>query len=364
MKRIVDFLYNLTVIVVIAAVVAHYFNPGISMMIAVAFFIYQFIPGVKTPIGCARNEVIRKIFSSDLQEKLFPANAFYKGALVDTGVADTAESVDVPQDEDGEAESIENPKKFPLETVSEEDKKKSYSVHLIATKPQLVTDLNQAIVTYDKRGAKLRKHSNTLNNRIANRINYEWSPTKADFIRYTTGTTNRAGHAPGATGDRKRVAKEDIFWGFSLFNDLDIPVNGDGMGERRLLIPAYMYEDLLTIPEFIDLQKLKARGDLSQGQIGEILGFKVYMRSKTQVFDNSGTPAKKAIGAAAANTDNQSALFFHTAFVRYAEGQSKLYVNLDKGEYLGGTMNAKVRCGAMISRLSEIGVAALVEKNV
>lgn len=319
--------------------------------------VFSLIPR-SLPVGVLRDEVISTLFSSDLQEKLYPDNSFYKGAQVDAGAAENDKTVEVPQDEDGEAEVVVNPKVYPLEVISEEDLKKSYDLDLLATKPQLVTDLNQALVSYDKRAAKLRKHANSLNTQVADRIMYAWGPTKADFIRQTTGGTNRVAKAPGATGNRKRIAKEDIFYFFSMFNDLDVPTQG-----RRMVIPAYMYEDLLLIDEFINGEKLRMRGDLSSGQIGEILGFRVYMRSQTTVYTEAATPVKKAPGAASAVTDNQSALFFHPSFVRYAEGMAKVYINPDRGEYLGTTMNAKVRTGGMISRLSEIGVGALVEDN-
>lgn len=356
MKPIFALIYNLIISLLIGLIAFSVLGAD-PFIAAAVVFAFGLIPRY-VPKGALRDEVLTTIFSSDLQEKLFPDNSFYKGAQVDTGVAEDADKVEVPQDEDGEADYVENPKKYPLEVVTEEDTKKSYTTVLHATKPQLVTDLNQAIVSYDKRAAKLRKHVKTLNTKIADRIMYEWGPTKSDYIRQTTGNTTRAAKAPGATGNRKRVAKEDVFFFFSLFNDLDVPTEG-----RRLVIPAYMYEDLLLIDEFINSEKLKMRGDLGAGQIGEILGFRVYMRSKTTVYTEASTPVKKAPGAATAETDNQSALFFHPDFVRYAEGMAKVYINPDQGQYLGTTMNAKVRGGGMISRLSEIGVGVLVEDN-
>lgn len=346
----------------ITAVAAPVMGPS-AYLISGAMLVYSALPVKMSPSGTLHNEVVRRIFSSDLQKKLYPSNAFYKGAKVDTGVAEDAVSVEVPQDEEEDAQYVVNPTVYPLQVVGEEDKKKTYDLDLIATKPQLVTDLNQAIVSYDKRAAKLEKHANTLNDQVAQRILQAWQPSDSQFLKVTTGTEARASKLPGTTGNRKRISKADIFHFFSMFNDLNIPMNNEGGGERRLVIPAYMYEDLLAIDEFINGDKLRMRGDLNAGQIGELLGFKVYMRSKTPVYTEAATPVLKPIGAAAAETDNQSCLFFHTQFVRYAEGQNKVYINPDRGEYLGTTMNAKVRVGAMVSRLSSIGVGVLVEDN-
>jgi hypothetical protein len=355
-NRLVNLFYNLLVCLFIVAILAPDFGPA-----AYFFGLFLFLCGLMpryTPNGSFRNEVIRTVFSKDLQEKLFPDNSFYKAGQKDEGVDIDAKTVEVPQDEDGEAQYVINPTKFPLESYAEEDKKKTYDVDLLATKPELVTDLNQALVSYDKRGAKLRKHANTLNTLIANRIGYHWSPTKAEFIRQTTGSTNHVASAPGATGNRKRVTKEDMIYFQTMFNDLDIPLDG-----RRAVFPAHMYEDLLLIPDFVDADKLGKMGAVPSGVIGSIYGFMIYIRSKTTVYTEAATPVKKPIGAAGAATDNLSALFYHPAFVRYAEGNVKLYLNPDQGQYLGGTMNAAVRSGGMISRLSEVGVGALVEDN-
>lgn len=320
-------------------------------------FAYGFVPG-RTISGVLREEVISRIFSADLQEALYPANEFYTGAQVDAGITIDQEIIEVPQDEDGDAQTVVNPTQFPLQTVVEEDKKKSYGADLLATKPLMVTDLNQAMVSYDKRAAKLRKHINSLNDQIAFRILYGWMPTVNTFIKQTTGATNRTATAPGATGNRKMTTKEDILAIFTLFNKLNIPMAG-----RRALFTPEMYEDLLTISSFVDADKLGKMGAVPEGVLGRIFGFDIFVRSVAPVFTESATPTKKAPGAAPATTDNLAALFFHPSFVRYGKGAAKVYVNPDRGEYLGGTMNAAVRGGSMISRLSERGVAALVQDN-
>jgi hypothetical protein len=216
------------------------------------------------------------------------------------------------------------------------------------------------VVSYDKWAAKLTKHSDTLNMLAADRIAYAWSPTENARIFKTTGSTARTAEAPGATGTRKRLIKEDILKVFSLFNREEVPTS-----DRRLLISPGMFEDLLLIEEFIDMDRLRMRGDLPAGQIGEVLGFKVFMRSKTTRFNGSaGSPAKIEPATAAATTDSYSALFFHPRFVRFAKGTPMVYINPNQGQYLGTTMNASLRSGGMISRLSQKGTAAIVEAVV
>ena len=349
-------IYNLVVCSFIAMAGAPLMGPA-AFVLAGAMLIYSALPVKMYPDGALRNEVLSRLFSNDLQEKLFPNNTFFSSAQVDSGVAVNQESVEIPQD-DGDAQVVINPDKYPLDTYTEEDKKKTYSPDLIATKPQLVTDLNQALTSYDKRAAKLRKHENRIRTEIADRIMHGWAPTKDEFIKQTTSANTRAAHAPGATGNRKRVADGDVLQFMSIMNDLDIPMEG-----RRMVAPAYMYEDLVEL-----MKEQKKYNDavnviVEQGSIGVYYGFNIFLRSKTTIYTEAANPSKKAPDAASSGTDNQSIIFWHPSFVRYAEGNVKVYVNLEQGQYLGGTMNAAIRGGGTMSRLSELGVGALVEDN-
>ncbi len=346
---------NLVVCLFVAAIAVPALGEA-GYIIPAAMFVCGFVRS-ELPQGVLRVEVIRTLFTSDLQKKLYPVNEFYNGAQSDAAAVEV-ETIEIPQDEDGDAQVVVNPTQFPLETYTEEDKKKSYGADLVATKPQLVTDLNQALVSYDKRSAKLQKHVDTLNNTVAERIMNAWGPTKAEFIRQTTGAGTRAATAPGATGTRKIVTQDDMQAMFTLFNKLNIPMDG-----RRALFPPDMYEDLLKIPGFVDADKLGKMGVVPDGVIGSIYNFMIYMRSSTLVYTEAALPVKRAIGGLTAATDNLSALFWHPRFVRYIKGTAKVYINPDQGQYLGGTLNAALRAGGTITRLSEIGVAALVQDN-
>lgn len=305
------------------------------------------------------SEVLKRLFSNDLQEVLYPDNSFYAGAQQDVAGVDV-ETIEIPQDEDGEAEVVVNPTQLPLPIGTEEDKKKSYGADLLVTKPTVVTPNNQLLVSYDKRAAKLRKHVNTLERQIAERILYGWSPSVADFIRQTTGGGTRAASAPGATGTRKVSIEADWLWAFSKFNALDIPMEG-----RRVVVPPTMLEDLIAIKKAFGQGSEENNQLLAKGAVMRIFGFDVFMRSKTQVFTEAATPVKKAIGAATATTDNLSAVFYHPRFVRYAKGVVAVDMDPAPVPALAGgqSMNARVRSGGTMSRLSEKGILALVEDN-
>ena len=359
MKTLLNFLYNLIMIAVIAAVLMAVTTPEFAMVVAALLFLYQFVPGEEAPRAAIRAEVLKRLFSSDLQTKLFPDNSFYAGTQSDVAAIDV-EKIEIPQDEDGEAEIVVNPTIFPLPISIEEDKKKEYGADLLVTKPTMVTYNNQLLVSYDKRAAKLEKHLKSIDRQLAERIMFGWAPTLAPFIRQTTGVGTRAGTTPGATGTRKIAVEADFMWAFTLFNTLNIP-----MDQRRVVVPPTMLEDIIAIKKAYGQGTDSNNELLAKGAVSKIFTFDVFVRSATQIYTEAATPVKKAIGAASAVTDNWGAIFYHTKMVRHIKGSAQVWMDpAPRGEYAGGIgMNVGLRGGSTTSRLSEIGVAALVEDN-
>lgn len=359
MKTVSNFLYNLVMIALITIAIMTFFEPRFALVIASLLFIYQFIPTRERAKSVFRAEVLKRLFSDDLQKRFYPDNSFYAGTQQDVAGINV-EKIEIPQDEDGEAEIVVNPTVFPLPISIEEDKKKEYGADLIVTKPTMVTYNNQLLVSYDKRAAKLEKHIKSIDRQLAERIMYGWSPTQATFIRQTTGAGTRAASAPGATGTRKIAVEADFMWAFTLFNTLNIP-----MDQRRVVVPPTMLEDIIAIKKAYG-QGTDSNNDLlAKGAVNKIFTFDVFVRSATQIYTEAATPVKKAIGAAPATTDNWGAIFYHTKMVRHIKGDVQVWMDATpRGEYAGGIgMNCGLRGGSTISRLSEIGVAALVEDN-
>ena len=308
----------------------------------------------KVPRGSLHNEVLRQLLTSDVQEALYPDNAFYASAQSDGAGIDT-EVIVIPQDEDGEVETVENPSTYPLEASTEEDLRKEYAADLLVTLPKIITWNNQRLLVYDKRANKIRKHTNSLDTQTADKIMYGWAPTVANFV-YPTSGTPRPARAPGATGNRLRATDGDFQRIMTEFNALDIPVAG-----RRCVVNPYLYEDILQIKKDYGSGTDENNRLLETGAVAYIHTFNVYLRSRTTVFTGDGV--KKPRLAMADANDRLSGIFWHPNFVRYVKGTVE--VNMDpynKPELAGGrSMNALVRGGGTTSRLSERGVAAMAE---
>lgn len=355
-----NLVFNLVMLCAVFLTATGFGAPAPVAMVAVgAGLVYTMIPDTMH-MTVVRNEVLRKLFLSNLQSALFPANTFLDGVATDNAAAPGADAnsivtIEIPQDENT-VETVVNPSVFPLEVGDQTDGKLTYSGSLIVSKPVRVGDLNQAQYSYDKRAAKLRLHVNTIQDEMAKLILNGWCPTNSTFIIPTTGS-NRPASGVGATGNRKAITEADILSLKLLFDNANVPQEG-----RRLLINGQMENDLLVIERFTSVEKYGPNTAIMMGEIGRIHGFRIIKRSIIQSYDSSNV--LKPFGAAAATSDQAAALAYHPDFVRYIKGTAMVYLDSQsRPEYVGKLMNAAIYGGGTFSRNSQIGVAALYEDN-
>jgi hypothetical protein len=300
-------------------------------------------------------EVFKRAFSNDLQKVLFPDNSFYAGCKHDEAAID-AENIEIPQDENGAAAVVVNPSKFPLEMRTEEDSKKTYAADLLVTIPEVVTLNNQLLANYDKRAAKLEKHTSSLEKQLADRIMAGWANNAAAYKVPTTGVSTRPNEATPGGNAKKVVTEADVLRVLRLLRFANVPIKG-----LRCVCTPDIYEDLLAIKKGYGSGTDANNKLLADGAIDKIFNFDVFLRSETTRYSAAG--AKKAIGSAAAANDGFSAIFYHPQFVRYIKGQ--VMVNIDPynvpGLAGGRSMNAMVRAGGTSGRNSELGVVTLYQ---
>ena len=297
-------------------------------------------------------EQIIKLFSKDLQENLFPKNEFYKQSKVDGNIGAKFGTVEVPQAGATPGVTV-NPSSFPLTPAQRTDDVKVYTVDNYATDPIHIEDVNEAVTNYSKRMDILKDHTRTLNTRIAEEMAFAWSPTLLAQKNFTTGTADATALAPGATGTRNALTREDL-------SDLAIKFDIDDVASdsRNILVDARLYAQLLKIDSFINFDYTNRKPTVD-GQVGELFGMKVFKRSSATYYDAAGV--KKAVGAATAVTDNLGILAWSNDFVRRAEGAVKVYADMNNPLYLGSIFNAAVRAGGTAGRTDEKGVYALIQ---
>lgn len=312
----------------------------------------------------AQIEVIK--YSRELQSQLFPDNEFYKNSIVEADLVDVAmASVEIPIAGSIGAAKSGNPS-LPLTPAARVDDKNSYAVDLLYCDPVIVRknqDIN--MLSYNKLQDVVRAQAGALNTRAADIAATNWATTTAAQIIRTSSTSTRNVAITGATGTRKRATKEDFIKILTIFNRMNLPSRGF-MNMFGLLTPDHV-EDLFLIPEFVDADKTGELSKLRNGEIANILGFTLRMRTNDLgtsgvLFDTAA--AKKALGAAVAATDCAGSIFWHRDLVRHAEGYADVTIDGPRADYLGGKLvTSTVRFGATISRTDQKGVAALVDAN-
>jgi hypothetical protein len=352
MKSLIRFVFALFALLFVANIlggaVGAALLPTFGLLVVISI-LASMVPGVS---GSLNVDALVTLFAKDITKNLYPDNAFYKRSKNDTAFL-SGKTVVLPQT--GAKPNVEKNRTTLPATISKRvDDQTQYDIDEFTTDPILIQDTEEIVISYPKRQSILEDHTSSLNERIADTLANIWLPTLGSNIVRTTGGATAA-TAPGATGDRKLVTKEDFIGMFNLFNRMDLPMTG-----RFAVLPADMYADILKIDGFVEADKIGS-SNLISGIVGRLLNFDIYIRSKVGVYDNSATPVKKAIGAAGEATDNLASLFWHESFVRRAEGSVKVFSDIDKSEYYGSVFSALVRAGGSLSRADQKGVAALVQ---
>jgi hypothetical protein len=225
-----------------------------------------------------------------------------------------------------------------------------YSIDKFNTPPIYVEDANEAVINYSKRMDIMGDHIAQLNTTIAERIGTSWCPADGSALLKTTGGT-RPSSAGGSAVNA--VTYNDILALMTLLDSQDVPSN-----DRFLLCSANMYADLLRLPEFISTDFQKGM-PVVNGVVGEILGFKVYKRSRAVRYGNTFDLIDA--GDETKTTDRDAIIAWQKSFVRRAEGNAKTFGRFDDPEYLGSIINAMVRAGGSKGRNTGNGVTVLIQ---
>ena len=292
-------------------------------------------------------------FARDIQENLYPDNAFYKNSK-DDSMWINGKTVRLPQS--GAAPNVEkNRAVLPAQIKQRTDTAEEYDIDEFTTDPILIQDTEEMQLSYAKRQSVLSDSISKINTEVADNFGQIWMPTlAANMVRTSGGSV--ATTAPSGTGTRKAIADADLIAAVTLMDRMNIDGNN-----RFMAIPSAMYAQLLAIDKFVDYQKRGLVDLVKKGLIGEIYGMQIYKRSSLAMYDNTGTPVKKAYGAAGAATDNEAALIWHKDAVRRAEGSVKVFSDIDKPEYFGSVFSALVNAGGRIARTDQKGVVAIIQ---
>jgi len=233
----------------------------------------------------------QQIFRQDLAKKLFASEAFLLQSLDWTSSA-VGKKV-VWQEDETEPDVVINNATQALTATDRTDVVVDFSLSEYQTKPNKLQFSEEILVNYNKRASLLEGHIRAVQKNIALRILYGWMLGAATNGRiYKTTGADRAGKAPGATGNRKAVTYADLVaLQKSIIKD---EVNWEP-GKTNLLVPVDLLEEIANLAEFKsrDFYPLGNNGSVPMNgimAIGTIAGCNVFVRSSTLVTNAAATP--------------------------------------------------------------------------
>lgn len=305
----------------------------------------------------------KEIWIADIQENLFQGNAHLNYAIDDTQFIDN-KTIHIPQAGSNPAVAV-NRGTVPATIGQRVDSDFTYNIDEYTTDPILIRDLDdEAFLSYDKRQSVMSQHMDVLRNTLGNQSLFNWADSvnvASGYLVRTTGTATASALAPGATGNRKAINKNDVIALKKVLAKQDVPMDD---GRLWLGLPSDLYFQLLEIETNISRANEFGQATLPEGAVNRIMGFNVYIRPRINVYDNSAVI--KAIGAATATSDNLGALAWHSGMVSKAMGGINVMTDFGDGgngkpEYYGGIISAEVYFGSEKRRADNKGLAVLVQ---
>ena len=295
----------------------------------------------------------KEVWISDIENTLF-AGAEFITKSVDHGAYVSDKTVHVPQA--GAAPTITKDRSsYPATITQRTDTDLSYDLASYDTAPILVPDVDELQTNYDKRQSILAQHTSALNDRLGLETAHNWAGTGAANIVRTTGAAGTDALAPGATGTRKVVIKDDIRALAKKLDGDNVPAMG-----RYLMLQTDMYYQLFSDNTLVSRDYAEGMAQ-ETGVMNSLYGFKIMQRPSIVVYTNAATPVKKAVGAATATTDNLGGIAWQQDCVSNALGDIKVFAEEDRADYYGSVFSALIMHGSAILRSDSAGIVSLVQ---
>lgn len=358
MKRLSTFalFFNLMLALLIGGVAGQVFAsvPAFAVTSTVIFASGFFVKNVP---GLLYMALQTEVWVQDIEDVLFEGIEFLR-VSVDHSSFINNKTIHIPQA--GANPNIEkNRSTLPATITQRTDTDLTYDLDEYTTDPILVTNLDELQNSYEKRQSVLTQHTMTLSERMGIEGLFAWSPSAAADTARIVLTTGADGDslAPGATGTRKKVLKEDIANLAAILDNDKVPKQG-----RNLMFPTALYYELFEVDALIR-KDFMDRAALPSGVINTIFGFNVWLRADTIIYDDTAVPVKKAIGAATATDDNFSVLAWQSTKVSRAEGSISVFSNEQDPTLYGDVFSALVMFSTTIIRTGKEGVAVLVQQE-
>jgi Phage capsid protein len=306
----------------------------------------------------------RQLFTADLAANLFPNTSFIANALnwdqyANNRTVNFSQSGPTPG-------VIRNRAATSLPAAANRtDVARNYNLSEFQSLPTNIDWTEEQVLPYAKRQDVLRDHLLQVQTEIAQTILFRWAVSgdvggEVPLIRRTTGAA-RPATAPGAALNRAAVTYADVVALRTILSLREIPNDG----QRVLVVPTAMMEDLLNISQFINTD-FRVERPVMSGSVGTVLGFNIFESNVNPVYNNAAQPVKQLYKAddatvlrTTAATDNEAVIAYHPNFVTRAKNPQQLVNIIDQHGRMEFSVTAIADGGPLYN--TRLGIAALVQ---
>jgi hypothetical protein len=287
------------------------------------------------------------ILASDLAEQIWASNEFLQYAINDDANVSAGK---VRLFQSGASPTTQkNRTVYPLPVADRADTFIDYDINEYSTDATRIAYSEKALLSYDKNGSILASHQRKLADNVAKDILMSWA--KNATICRTSGIVDTS--AP--IGTRKPLTLLDIALLRKKKRELGVPDDGDAY---LLLSPQHLLDLSSETSLFNSL--FVGGANLGSGNIVRAHGFNIITR-QTVLYLKDGVNQKPYTDLQAGDAASDASLFWHRGFVRRAQGDTQVFIDVNSSVYQGDVISALTRCGGSPFYADSRGIAVIAD---
>ena len=292
-------------------------------------------------------------FTKIVKETLYSGMEFVKTAFSHDGFVNN-DKVQIPTG-GTLPDVVEDRSSFPITVTTRTDDQVEYDLIEFSLGALRISEKDMKELSYDKMRSIVMQIQKKLGDSIALRALYNWAQATPAIDSSGTAVANIG--PPSSTGNRQPLELVDISQAAAKLDEDKV-----SQQNRYMIVPSKVYWNFVTNNKAqllnLDYNKNLTNGDISNGVVSKVYGFGIIPRAYTCVYTAGGT--LKAVGAAAAATDEWGIVAYQADEVCRALGSVKIYINRDDAEYQGDVVSGTIRFNAVkMYGTDEIGVVTI-----
>lgn len=297
-------------------------------------------------------------FIADIQDNIYEEdNAFILNSVSHDSFV-TGKTVKVPQAGTFPNDVQKDRTVFPIPVEERADSFIEYDLSKYDSGAIKIDDVEEIRTTYSLRQSIMKDFQGVMFERIAAETLFAWAATGSTRIKRTSGSTSTLNLPHDtASGARKKLIIEDVAKAVKQLDKDNVSAR-----DRFCVIPYFMYYDLFTIDNLLR-KDVMAKTTLPDGVIDKILDLNFIKRTSSQLYDNTGTPVKKAVGSALATDDNGAMVIWQKDKVAKALGAVKFFSTQGDAVYQADIFSSYILHAAKVLRSDSAGITAIVQST-